>query len=92
MLLAITVVRDYHWVRRLRIAAALSQDVRYGRILIARLPEPAAGAAAAADGTAHEGQNLSAPEEFLPCSRSIWTVDGIPAPWRRGTAVRTRTG
>ena len=81
LLFGSTAYGDYRWLRRLQLASSLTRDLRVGRILIARMPLPPGS-----DET--HAPALSAPEEFLPHSQALWTVDGLPAPWRRGTQMR----
>jgi hypothetical protein len=80
---AVVIWRDIMWYRRFQVARAFSQDRRIGRVVITRMPIAEAGA--------HFAQPRLAPaEEYLPVSHAIWTIDGVPAPWRRGLSLRPR--
>lgn len=61
-------------IREWRAWRKLAPDVALGIVLIVRL---------------REEDELGPAEEYLPSSRLLWTVNGVPALWRRGITIST---
>jgi len=83
-LLVITGTALFSLGRSLRLGRKFRQDLRFGRVVIARSRvEPVEGAEETEEPPPPALiPRLTPPEEFLPASGALWTRAGKPAPWR----------